>query len=132
MPTYEYHCPKGHVFDVFQKMSDPAAAACPECGAEAERVIVPGAGFLFKGDGFYITETRSDDYKKEASRDSPGEGDGGGKKESGVKGDEAKEGDRKEGHVKAAGKDAGSQEGGANNTTSSKTSRSESGSGGHE
>ena len=59
MPTYEYNCPKGHAFDVFQKMSDPAAATCPECGAEAERMIVPGAGFLFKGDGFYKTDSRS-------------------------------------------------------------------------
>ena len=42
MPTYEYHCPKGHVFDVFQKMSDPLGATCPECGSDAERIIVPG------------------------------------------------------------------------------------------
>ena len=34
MPTYEYHCPKGHIFDVFQKMSDPAGAKCPECGGK--------------------------------------------------------------------------------------------------
>ena len=132
MPTYEYNCPKGHAFDVFQKMSDPAAATCPECGAEAERMIVLGAGFLFKGDGFYITETRSDDYKKEASRDSPGGGEGGGKKESGVKGGEAKEGDRKEGQVKADGKDTGSKEGGAKQTTPSKASHGKSSSGGDE
>ena len=59
MPTYEYRCPEGHVFDVFQKMSDEPGAACPTCGAESERQISAGAGFLFKGSGFYIT-----DYKR--------------------------------------------------------------------
>ena len=126
MPTYEYHCPKGHAFDVFQKMSDPAAAKCPECGTDAKRMIVPGAGFLFKGDGFYITETRSDDYKKKASLDSPGGGEGSGKKESGVKGDG--KGDQ----VKSAGKDAGPKEGGAKQAPEPKASRGKSSSGGDE
>lgn len=71
MPTYEYRCPKGHRFDVFQKMSEPPVATCPECGKEAERMIVPGAGFLFKGEGFYITDYRSDDYKKKAASETP-------------------------------------------------------------
>src|SRR5207253_1434372 len=71
MPTYEYRCPKGHTFDVFQKMSDPPVAKCPTCGKKAERMIVPGAGFLFKGDGFYITDYRSDDYKKQKASEGP-------------------------------------------------------------
>jgi len=70
MPTYEYECPKGHTFELFQKMSDEPATACPECGAEARRKISGGAGFLFKGEGFYITDYRSDDYKKKASAES--------------------------------------------------------------
>ena len=131
MPTYEYHCPKGHVFDVFQKMSDPAAAKCPECGANAERMIVPGAGFLLKGEGFYITETRSDDYKKKASLDSPGGGEGGGKKKSEVKGGGAKESDSKAGEVKAGGKDSGAREGGTKEPPPSKASRGKPISGGH-
>lgn len=69
MPTYEYRCPKGHRFEVFQKMSDDPVAKCPECGASAERLISGGAGFLFKGEGFYITETRSADYKQKASKE---------------------------------------------------------------
>ena len=69
MPTYDYQCSKGHSFELFQKMSDDPVAACPECGAEAKRQISGGAGFLFKGDGFYITDYRSDDYKKKASAD---------------------------------------------------------------
>ncbi len=71
MPTYEYRCPKGHRFEVFQRMSDDPVASCPDCGAEAERLISGGAGFLFKGDGFYITDYRSDEYKKKASKEAP-------------------------------------------------------------
>ncbi len=70
MPTYEYECRKGHRFEVFQKMSDVPVSECPECGAAAQRKISGGVGFLFKGDGFYITESRSDDYKKKASAES--------------------------------------------------------------
>lgn len=67
MPTYEYRCPKGHEFEVFQRISDEPGAPCPECGEAAQRQISAGAGFLFKGDGFYITDYRSSDYKKKAS-----------------------------------------------------------------
>jgi putative FmdB family regulatory protein len=67
MPTYEYECPKGHTFEAFQKMTDEPLAKCPECGKKARRKISGGAGFLFKGEGFYITDYRSEDYKKKAS-----------------------------------------------------------------
>lgn len=77
MPTYEYRCPKGHEFEEFQRMSDPPVAACPECGAEAERLLSGGAGLLFKGSGFYITDYRSDSYKKAAAADGKSGGAGG-------------------------------------------------------
>ena len=84
MPTYEYRCPEGHSFEVFQKMSDDPVAKCPECGADAERLISGGAGFLFKGEGFYITDYRSEDYKKKASKEtSSGSGSEGGGSGSG-------------------------------------------------
>jgi len=70
MPTYDYECSAGHRFEIFQKMSDDPVSECPECGAAAERKISGGAGFLFKGDGFYITDYRSDEYKKKASAES--------------------------------------------------------------
>jgi len=73
MPTYEYRCPKGHLFDLVQKMSEEPGANCPECGEKSERLLSGGAGFLFKGGGFYITDSRSDTYKKEASKESPSE-----------------------------------------------------------
>ena len=72
MPTYEYRCPKGHEFDLFQSMSDEPEAACPECGELAERLMSGGAGLIFKGDGFYITDYRSEAYKKAASSDKEG------------------------------------------------------------
>lgn len=81
MPTYEYRCPKGHGFEVFQRMSDDPVAKCPECGAKAERQISGGAGFLFKGDGFYITDSRSEDYKKKASKETPSDSGSGGSTE---------------------------------------------------
>ncbi len=72
MPTYEYRCPKGHEFERFQRMSDDPTFECPECGEMSERLLSGGAGFIFKGEGFYITDYRSDDYKKAASSDKEG------------------------------------------------------------
>src|SRR5690349_7802001 len=64
MPTYEFRCPNGHTFDEFHKISDaPSTATCPTCGAVAERAISGGAGLVFKGSGFYLT-----DYGKNAHR----------------------------------------------------------------
>jgi putative FmdB family regulatory protein len=72
MPTYEYRCAQGHEFEQFQRMSDDPLDSCPECGAEAQRLLSAGAGFLFKGSGFYITDYRSDSYREGAKRDSAG------------------------------------------------------------
>lgn len=60
MPTYEYQCAKGHQFEVFQKISDKPRAKCPTCGSRASRVISGGAGLIFKGSGFYITDYGKD------------------------------------------------------------------------
>ncbi len=60
MPTYEYQCPEGHVFDKLQKISDKPGAKCPVCGKAAVRKISGGAGLLFKGSGFYITDYGKD------------------------------------------------------------------------
>jgi putative FmdB family regulatory protein len=86
MPTYEYRCPEGHEFEVFQKMSDPPGATCPECGEDAERRLSGGAGLLFKGSGFYITDYRSEDYKKAAAKESgDAKGSTDGAKDAGTK-----------------------------------------------
>jgi len=60
MPTYEYECPSGHVFEKFQKMTDKPRAKCPVCGKPAVRKISGGAGLVFKGSGFYITDYGKD------------------------------------------------------------------------
>jgi putative FmdB family regulatory protein len=69
MPTYEYMCSAGHRFERFQRMSEAPVDKCPECDAPAERLLSSGAGLLFKGSGFYITDYRSDSYKKAAEAD---------------------------------------------------------------
>jgi putative FmdB family regulatory protein len=76
MPTYEYRCANGHDFEQFQRMTEPPIEKCPVCGGAAERLLSAGAGLLFKGSGFYITDYRSDSYKKAAKADS-GSGEGG-------------------------------------------------------
>ena len=66
MPTYEYACPRGHRFErFFRKISDAESApACPQCGEPATRLI-SGAGLVFKGSGFYITDYGKDGKKKQ-------------------------------------------------------------------
>ena len=66
MPTYEFRCPNGHNFEQFHRISDaPSTVECPTCSAVAERAISGGAGLVFKGSGFYLT-----DYGKNAHRTS--------------------------------------------------------------
>jgi len=69
VPTYEYICSAGHAFEAFQKISERPKTKCPTCGKPATRKISGGAGLVFKGSGFYIT-----DYKR-AGEKPPAEGD---------------------------------------------------------
>ncbi|MDX1622512.1 MAG: zinc ribbon domain-containing protein [Gemmatimonadota bacterium] len=69
MPTYVYECPScGHEFERFLKKMDDRARTrkCPSCGKRARRRISGGAGFLFKGEGFYATDYRSEEYRSKA------------------------------------------------------------------
>ena len=57
MPTYEFRCEAGHSFDRFLKMSEaPLELACAVCGKPARRQMSGGAGLVFKGSGFYLTD----------------------------------------------------------------------------
>jgi putative FmdB family regulatory protein len=95
MPTYEYRCPDGHEFEIFyRKISDAGAdVLCPQCGKVAVRKMSAGAGLLFKGSGFYLT-----DYGKNAHRGgkpevmSQADGSGG---DSGGSGSESKSSESK-------------------------------------
>jgi putative FmdB family regulatory protein len=72
MPTYEYKCDAcGHQFDQFQSIMAGSLRKCPACHKVAlRRLIGAGAGLIFKGSGFYITDYRSDSYKTAAKNDS--------------------------------------------------------------
>ena len=61
MPTYDYECTKcGHTLDAFHSMSDDALVKCPSCSKNGlKRLIGGGLGVIFKGSGFYVTDSRS-------------------------------------------------------------------------
>src|SRR5213083_378766 len=80
MPTYEYSCEKcGGTFETVQSMRDASLKECPKelCQqkkwghGKVKRLIGTGAGIIFKGSGFYITDYRSDSYKEAAKKESP-------------------------------------------------------------
>jgi putative FmdB family regulatory protein len=92
MPTYEYRCEKCQgTFELFQSMKDAALEVCPreQCRLETwgkgkvKRLLGTGAGLIFKGSGFYITDYRSSNYKEAAKKESGTKE--GGSKESGSK-----------------------------------------------
>ncbi len=79
MPTYDYQCEKcSHAFELFQSMKDDALKTCPKdrCPrktwgkGKVKRLLGTGAGLIFKGSGFYITDYRSEGYKSAARSDS--------------------------------------------------------------
>ncbi len=79
MPTYDYVCQKcGHEFEAVHSIAVPALKICPTdlCGrktwgrGKVSKKIGGGAGLLFKGSGFYITDYRSEGYKQSAKKDS--------------------------------------------------------------
>ena len=82
MPTYDYECIQcGHRFDLFQSITEAPLNSCPVCQGPVKRLISAGAGLIFKGSGFYIT-----DYKNNGSV----------KSNNSVRKDEAKPGDKKD------------------------------------
>jgi putative FmdB family regulatory protein len=69
MPIYEYRCPNGHTFELFQRMSDPPPSECQICGAEPVVKVLYPAAIHFKGSGFYSTDYGRGARKKDVSRD---------------------------------------------------------------
>jgi putative FmdB family regulatory protein len=72
MPTYEYLCEAcGHELEVFQSITEAPKRKCPACKkTRLKRKVGGGAGFLFKGSGFYLTDYRSASYKEGAAAES--------------------------------------------------------------
>jgi putative FmdB family regulatory protein len=77
MPTYEYECTKcGHKFEQFQSMRDLPLRKCPKCHRAAlKKLVGGGAGLIFKGSGFYITDYRKKGQTRPAEGDSKPAGD---------------------------------------------------------
>jgi putative FmdB family regulatory protein len=92
MPIYEYRCPQGHTFELFQRMTDPTPDACEVCGGGPVQKVLYPAAIHFKGSGFYSTdygrggsrrdgkeaepstsEPKSDEKKTEAAEKKPAE-----------------------------------------------------------
>jgi len=71
MPTYDYQCDAcEHKFEAFQSISEDPLTKCPKCKKKKlRRLFGAGAAIMFKGSGFYITDYRSDSYKKSADAD---------------------------------------------------------------
>ena len=78
MPTYGFRCPEGHEFDRFYRTMStaPGEVACPECGKTATRQLHAGAGFVFKGSGFYLTDYGKNAHRGEAPKDATAKGEG--------------------------------------------------------
>ena len=80
MPIYEYRCPEGHVFEVFQRMGEAAPDACEVCGEGPVQTVLYPVAVHFKGSGFYSTDygrgsrKQTKDGEGAASSDSGGEG----------------------------------------------------------
>jgi putative FmdB family regulatory protein len=72
MPTYEYRCPEGHTFELFQRMSDPRPEACEVCGASPVERVLSAPAVHFKGSGFYATDYGKGKKKKDGAKDDGG------------------------------------------------------------
>jgi putative FmdB family regulatory protein len=72
MPTYDYRCAAcGHALEIFHGISEKPRRTCPKCRKpKLERLISAGAGLVFKGSGFYLTDYRSKSYTEGQKKDS--------------------------------------------------------------
>ena len=69
MPIYEYRCPEGHAFELFQRMTDPPASECEVCGSSPVQKVLYPAAIHFKGSGFYSTDYGRGNRKRDDAKD---------------------------------------------------------------
>ncbi|MCK4258271.1 MAG: FmdB family transcriptional regulator [Halanaerobiales bacterium] len=74
MPIYEYECKNCGRFEKLEKITASPLTECPTCAGEVHRVISAPA-VIFKGSGFYVTDNRSSDYKKDTKESNPSKKD---------------------------------------------------------
>lgn len=90
MPTYEYQCVScGHRFEKFQSFSAEPIKECPVCGELVKKVIAP-AGIIFKGSGWYITDSKKTNTAAPASGSAEKKTDSESSTEKAATGDAAK------------------------------------------
>lgn len=97
MPIYEYRCPDGHTFEVFQRFADAPIEKCEVCGkSPVEKVLYP-VSVHFKGSGFYSTDYGRGGRKKTdgGGKDGDGGSSGGGESAPAEKKKDAGSGDKK-------------------------------------
>jgi putative FmdB family regulatory protein len=80
MPIYEYRCPNGHTFELFQRMTDSPASECQICGASPVTKVLYPAAIHFKGSGFYSTDYGRGNRRRDTARDGDAPSEGGEKK----------------------------------------------------
>ena len=115
MPTYEYECGTCGTFDQFQRITEDPLSDCPRCGSAVRRLISSGTGIIFKGSGFYSTDSRN-----------AGQGDQGGKNDAAGNGKETSKADGDSaGKDSSAGESKSDSKSDATSDTSSKTKKKE-------
>ena len=122
MPTYEYECPKcPRVFEVRQRITEPALTTCDRCGGPIHRLLSP-APFILKGGGWYVTDYPSEARKKGTSSESGSTSKESTGKESTSKESTTKESTSKESSSKGSSGDGGSAESKSAASSESKSS----------
>lgn len=113
MPTYDYACPEGHTFELFQRMSDPPPPACLVCGASPVTRVLSQVAVHFKGSGFYST-----DYGRGKKRDSGKDGESSGETTKKTEETKTTSGSTSESSASQGGADAGLKDSGSKDSDS--------------
>ena len=76
MPTYEYECGTCGTFEQFQRITEDPLSDCPRCGSAVRRLISSGTGIIFKGSGFYSTDSRASGKSDDGGQSNDEDGKG--------------------------------------------------------